>query len=155
MISMSAKNNGDVIGIIYPILHDHCQRLLEGGKDVFVKFVSRRPSMLRPGSRLFFYESGGKKEIVGEAKIVEVTDGTLEEVLRKFSDRLFLTREELERYAGERRTKKMLVCVISDVKRYSTPLKLGRSLTMAGQYMTKRMRKSLRDTGQVGCNPRS
>ena len=111
--------------------------------------------MLRPGSRLFFYVSGGKKEIVGEAKIVDITDETLEEALWEISDRLFLTREELERYAGERGARKMLVCVVSDVKRYNTPLRFDRSLTMAGQYMTKRMYKSLTVTGQRGRNPSS
>jgi len=49
---------------------------------------------LQAGSRLFFYESRGGKEVVGEARIIEVGSGTVDEVLARFGDDLFLTRPE-------------------------------------------------------------
>lgn len=44
-----------------------------------------------------------------------------------------------------REGKEMLV--LGNATRYKTPLKLRKSLTMAGQYMTKRMFEELRATG--------
>lgn len=43
---------------------------------------------------MFFYESRGGKEVVGEARIIEVGSGTVDEVLARFGDDLFLTRPE-------------------------------------------------------------
>lgn len=65
-------------------------------------------------------------------------------VRKGLEDELFLTRSELEEYAGSRRGNKMLTLVLEDVKKYVVPLRLDKSITMAGQYMTKTMLKSLR-----------
>jgi len=143
LVSMS---DDDSVGVIFPLVREHLQRFFEGQKRVFVKFLGRNvpPRKLQTGSRLFFYESRGGKEVVGEARIVEVGSGTVDEVLARFGNDLFLTRPELEEYAGSRIGNKMLVLVLEDVKRYAVPLRLDKSVTMAGQYMTKRMLKSLR-----------
>jgi len=142
---MTAKDQKDIIGIIFPLLRSHVQRFLEGRKKVFVKFCCRETAPVRSqlGSRLFFYESRGSKEIVGEARISEVSSGTIEEVLSRFGDNLFLTRDELEEYARGRRAKKMLVLVAENAKRYTSPLKLNEGITMAGRYMRRELWRSL------------
>jgi hypothetical protein len=136
----------DTIGIVFPMLRDHIQRIFQDQKNVFVKFLAREvlPRRLRAGSRLFFYQSGGSKEIVGEARIDEIAVGTVQEVLAKFGERLFITRSELEEYAGNRGAKTMLILLLDDPKKYKVPLKLGKSVTMAGQYMTKEMYDTLK-----------
>jgi len=140
---------GHTTGIIFPFLPEHVSRFFDDGKTVFVKFFGneRIPIRLHVGSKLLFYESEGEKEIVGEATIREISMGNVNEVQAKYRTALFLTQKELDEYTNQRREKKMLVLVLGNARRYKTPLKLRKSLTMAGQYMTKRMFEELRATG--------
>jgi len=141
----------DTIGLIFPILPHHVKRFFEDKKSVFVKFTGRGLSArkLQSASRLFFYESGRCKEIVGEARIVEKTTGTADEVLAKYGNDLFLTPRELEVYTANRRTQGMLTLVLRDAKRYEIPLRLHKGLTMAGQYMTGAMYRKLKEVLRV------
>jgi hypothetical protein len=136
-----------VLGIIFPLSQEHIERFFEGHRTVFVKFFGRHPipTRLRRGSKLFFYRSGGRKEIVGEAKIIAINSGTFDDVWNKFADRLFLTRDELEAYVGKRRNSQMAVLVLDEVREYPAPITLQHPLTMAGQYMTKQMYDRLED----------
>lgn len=135
-----------VIGIIFPMLPEHVRRFFEQGKTVFVKFVAHLYTNLQPGSKLFFYESRSKKQIVGEARIIQIGSGTMDEVLLKHGADLFLTPTELKEYVGNRRERGMLVLVLDGVRKYSTPLKADRPVTMAGQYMTKEIFRRLKDS---------
>jgi len=138
----------DTLGLIFPILPHHLRRFFEDQKKVFVKFVGRglSPRKLQSSSRLFFYESGSNKEIVGEARIIEMTTGIAEEVLTKYGKDLFLTPNELEVYVGDRKAQRMLVLILKDAKRYQVPLRVHKGLTMAGQYMTRAMYQKLSAT---------
>lgn len=131
-------------GVIFPFLPEHTRRFFEDGKAVFVKFLASNPKRLRIGSRLFFYESERNREVVGEARIIEIGSETADGALTKYGGALFLTPAELEEYAKQRKEKKMLVLVLKGARRYKTPLKLKKSVTMAGQYMTSQMYESLR-----------
>jgi len=135
---LSAQTD-EFLGVIFPLSHSHIEQFLANGKNVFVKYCGKStiPRHIDNGSKLYFYESKSAKHIVGEAKIIKITQCTIDEVIEKFSDRLFLTRDELNAYANGRRTKMMLVLTLEKMKRYSAPLPLDKSLTMAGQYMTK------------------
>lgn len=137
------KEDNEVLGIVYPMLGHHIQRFFEEQKKVFVKFVGREPQRLRSGCKLFFYESRSNKEVVGEGRIVQIYNETIDEVHAKFGDDLFLTWTELEEYAGNRKTKRVLVLVLKDIRRYRIPLRLDKSVTMAGRYMTRRMQDNL------------
>lgn len=144
---MYSPKHEETIGIIFPVLEGHVQRFFSERKRVFVKFFGRegKPARLRPGSKLFIYQSGGKMEIVGEARIEEIMMRTSDEVFADYGDELFLSKQELEDYVGSRRTKKMLVLLLGDMRRLSTPLKLTKSVTMGGQYMTRSMYLALRE----------
>jgi hypothetical protein len=143
---MSASDT--VLGIIFSLSQKHIERFFEGRGTVFVKFYGRQrvPSRLRRGSKLFFYRSGGRKEIVGEAKIIDIKSGTFDDVWSKFSNRLFLTRDELEKYVGKRKDSQMTVLVLDKIRAYSVPIVLQQPLTMAGQYMTRQMYERLMTT---------
>lgn len=134
-----------ILGIIYPLQRNHVSRFFDKKKSVYVKFVQGLPRRLVPGSRLFFYESGGNKEIVGEARILEVSAGNIEEVWSRFGHAIFLTRTELERYVGNRRTKKMLVLLVGRAERYATPLRLQKQITKGGRYMKSDFLRQLID----------
>jgi hypothetical protein len=139
------------IGIIFPFFPKHLERLLNQHKTVFVKFFGREriPVNLHPGSKLFLYESKGDKEIMGEAKILRVESLRASDVISVYGERLFLTQSEFDEYVGNRRDKRILVLVLEDAKRYAVPLKLNRSVTMAGRYMTSKMYKDLRDESKT------
>jgi len=144
-------SSDQTIGIIFPILSDHLDRFFHDRKTVFVKYFGkeRLPLRLRVGSRLFFYESGRSKQIVGDAKIIGIESATYEDVIARFGDYLFLTKNEFERYAQDRRDKKMLILVLREMRKYSAPLRLKNGLTMAGQYMTRKMFEELRNSRVV------
>jgi hypothetical protein len=149
VLELANGGNDDVLGIIYSFIPKHIPRFFENGKTVFVKFIGRRAyRQLRPGSKLFFYEARSGRKIVGEARILAIDTSTPEEVVSKYSGQLFLTTTELEEYAskgwsGDRKSKEMLVLIVTNPRKYKTPLTLGKKLTMAGQYMTRKMFETL------------
>ena len=151
-----SRKPSQIVGIIFPFLPTHVRRFFDEGKTVFVKFygIQTTPKRLSTGDTLFFYESQGNKEIVGEARIVEVDQGTPSEILTKHGDRLFLMADEFEEYVGERKGRKMLVLVVEGARKYANPLKLGKSLTMAGQYMTKEFHDQLKASGRATNPPK-
>ena len=108
-------------------------------------FGGRIPLRLRPGSKLFLYESQGNKEIVGEARINRVESVRASDAVAKYGARLFLTQLEFEEYVGNRGDKTMLALVLGDVRIYAVPLSLNKSVTMAGRYMTREMYLQLRE----------
>jgi hypothetical protein len=140
-VFLSEESASDTVGIIFPLLRGHAERFLSESKTVFVKFFGkgRMPLRLRPGSKLFLYESQSKKEIVGEAKVVRVESMPASSVMSVYGDKVFLNETEFKDYVGLRMDRTMLVLVLADPKRYSVPLKLDKSVTMAGQYMTREM----------------
>lgn len=44
---MTSKDANDCVGVIFPILPEHSQRLFEGRKRVFVKYSARESLPLR------------------------------------------------------------------------------------------------------------
>ena len=136
-----------MLGIIFPLSPQHIDRFLDGGKTVFVKFFGkqRTPSRLHRGAKLFFYQSGGGKEIVGDAEIIDVSSETRDALWDKFGDRLFLTRDELNAYVRDRQNIQMTTLVVKNARKYAEPLTLSHPLTMAGQYMTKRLLQELKN----------
>ncbi|MGD0549270.1 MAG: DUF365 domain-containing protein [Candidatus Bathyarchaeia archaeon] len=138
---MGKDDSSQILGIIFPLLPQHAERFLNQGKTVFVKFFGKEriPVRLQSGSRLFLYESRGNEEIVGEARIVRIDMLPVSEIVAVYGNRLFLTQSEFEDYVGNRRDKRMLVLVLEDARKYPVALKLGKSVTMAGRYMTREL----------------
>jgi hypothetical protein len=153
-VLLSKHDASEIVGIIFPFLPRHAERLLDDGKTVFVKFFGkgRIPLKLQPGSRLFPYESKGNKEIVGEAKILRVESISASDAMSVCGTSLFLTQSEFDDYVENRRGKIMLALILEDAKRYQVPLKLNKSATMAGQYMTREMYRKIRGESQKAIN---
>jgi hypothetical protein len=142
---MNQNGAPQTIGIIFALFPHHIRRFLDENKSVFVKFYGRKgmPSRIHPGSKLFFYESKGNKEIVGEATISAMSTETANDVVSKFGDALFLTSKELDEYAKNRQDRKMLVLILKSSKRYNRPMRIGKPITKAGRYMTDELRRTL------------
>jgi len=156
-VLLSKGNSHQTVGIIFPFLPQHAERFFNEGKTVFVKFFGKEriPLRLQPGSRLFLYESRRNKEIVGEARITRIDTLRASDILSVFDDCLFLTRSEFEDYVGNRSDKKMLVLALEDAKRYPIPLRLSKSVTMAGRYMTREMYKQIRGESKKSMNSKA
>ncbi len=132
----------EIIGVIFPIPKQFVDRLLVDNRNVFVKYVPRITGLkIVPKDKVLFYASHSSKEIVGEGKIDEMLFLTPEEALQKYGERMFLNEKELSEYTLQQprrdSQKKMLVLVLSGIRRYSEPRKLKKPITMAGQYLTR------------------
>ena len=132
----------EITGIIFPIPKQFVDRLLLEKRNVFVKYVAGKGlSKLSRKQRVLFYVSKSSKEIVGEGVIDNIDFLTPDEALEQYGDKLFLNEKELKDYTLHRPnrepSKKMLVIVLSRLRRYSKPRHFKKSISMAGQYLTK------------------
>jgi len=134
-----AKGEGPY-AIIYALLPIHAQRLLSGKHDVFGKYrrYSEVGESLAGCEKLLVYESHACKQIVGEAKIAGVLLMKSEEIISRYGKRFFLKPEELLTYSRSRNSP-LVVFELEDIKKYSHPVSLRKSITMAGQYASKQM----------------
>ena len=127
--------------IVFPILPVFVDRLLVEKRKVFVKYIARNGAQIKPKQKVLFYVSRSSKEIVGEGQIVEIEFLTPDEVFAKHGDKVFLKKDELVQYALKQpnrdTSKKMLVLVLTRLKRYPKPVKCKKGMTMAGQYLTE------------------
>jgi len=130
----------DIIGISFPILPKHVERILEMENVVFIKFTPHEslPKHLKAGMNLYFYESHANKEIVGEAKISVIELMPAIEVQEKYSDELFITDGDFREYIKGREEKKILVLVLSEIKSYTKPIAFEKPINMGGKYIRAR-----------------
>ena len=145
---MTKHNASEILGIIFPFLPRHAERLLDGGKDVFAKYLARANlAGLKVGNRILFYVSGGSRQIVGEARIGQIEFLTPDQLLEKYEDRLFITREELRQYTtkqpGRTSSKPLFVAILNSMKKYAMPVVRQMPITMAGINLTKDVYRSI------------
>jgi hypothetical protein len=138
----------EVIGIIYPLPKEMIERVFNKKKNVFVKFTTHEPTRkteirIRKGIRLYLYQSGSKKIIVGDATISNFEYLYVEDVLKKYETNLIIPKKDLRLYSKGREHKKLLVLHLKDLRKYKIPLKMKKSITMTGQYITIDNKKSL------------
>lgn len=130
------------MGVIFPVRKQFVNRLLVEKRNVFVKYLARNGLMkLSIKHRVLFYVSQSSKEIVGEGIIEEINFLTPIEALQKYGEKLFLNDIELGEYTHLQpkrdSSKKMLVLVLSKIRRYAKPRIFKRPISMAGLYFTK------------------
>ncbi|MBU4500946.1 MAG: DUF365 domain-containing protein [Nanoarchaeota archaeon] len=139
---MSEKNeeNEKIVGVIYALPRNLVNRFFINKKNVFIKFhtYERLPITLQICSKLLFYVSHSKKEVIGEANIRDIRLMTTEEAIRKYPKKMFLSSKELRAYAKGRENKKALVFILSNIRRYGKPVYYDHPLTMAGEYISKK-----------------
>lgn len=131
-----------IVGVIYPIPLHFVDRLFVAHRNVFVKYVARTTNLrITPKHKVVFYASHGSKQVVGEGIIEAIEFLTPKEALEKHGDKVFLNEDELKEYTMRqpKRTssKKMLTLTLSKLRLYPQPIKYGRPVTMAGEYLTE------------------
>jgi hypothetical protein len=129
--------------VVYPLLPEHIERIFNG-KDVFCKYVGEKHVNINVGNKLIFYQSGSGKHLVGEATIDWIGYMPPDAIIEEFGDRLFITPDELDKYRGNRsKSEKLLVLVLSNIRRYEKPLKPPKTVTMAGCLLSRDQYKRL------------
>ncbi|WP_177188057.1 DUF365 domain-containing protein [Methanolobus profundi] len=136
-----------IIGVVFPLHKNVIDFMFSNKKDVFVKYTSRQPkktnTIIQEGMKLYIYESGGIKSIIGEAIIKKSQYLDLDSILNSYPERTMVTEEDLKAYAEGREEKKALVLELSNLMKYETPVKLLKPITMAGLYLTDERKKEL------------
>lgn len=132
----------EVAGVIFPIPKQFVDRLLLEKRNVFAKYIARNGLLkLSRKHRVLFYVSQSSKEIVGEGTIEEIDFLTPSEALERHGKALFLDRKELEEYTFQQpnrdSSKKMLVLILTKLRRYPSPKNFKKPISMAGLYLTK------------------
>ncbi len=132
-------------GVIYPVLGNLIDRFFEG-KTIFVKYLPRKTEAFQSGMKLLLYLSGGPKTIVGEAVIEKSEFMPLREAFQRYTDKIFITKEEALEYAhrfGDREEKDMLLLHLKDIREYQRPTASTRPVTMSGLYIDKKEYESI------------
>jgi len=138
-----------IVGVAFPLPKHMIERLLNGQKDVFIKYVAQPGSTrLISGHKLFLYASGGEKQLVGETIITKVKFLKPNQIFDMYGERLFLSKTEFVQYAQSQprkdADKDLLVLEVAKPKKYKRPIRFPQPLTMAGRYVTKEMYLSLK-----------
>lgn len=141
----------EIIGVIYPVPFNLLQRIFSG-KDVFIKHPTCF-KQLRPGHKVLFYASHEVRGILGEATIRNIEMMKLDEIYRKYGERVFITKEEARNYSkplrdrrggGSPRDVTFLVLELEDLRKYEVAMKPRRFITVGGKYLTKQEYESIR-----------
>lgn len=134
-----------IVGVIFPVPTQFIDRFFKNNKNVFVKCVRGEYARLKESDKFIFYESYGKKKLVGEGIINKIEYLTAKEILDKYKDNLFLDTYELYNYVGDRQHKKLLTIVIVNMKKYVKTIQFSKRITMGGQYITKKEYQNILD----------
>ena len=124
------------LGVVFPITAAHFENLLSG-KNVFCKFVGRLS--VGAGNKIVFYQSGGSRQLVGEAIIKSIALMTPREAVQAFGNKLFITAIELEKYASlfkRAPTARLSVFELVIVRSYRAPVKFSRPIGPSGVNLT-------------------
>lgn len=137
-----------ILGISFPLLPKHSERLLSMDEAIFVKFMPHEscPGRLKEGMYFFIYRSRGNKEIVGRAKITGIKLIAANDVRMDSGDKLFIEEEDFKEYIKNREQKKMLALVLKDIKSFDVPIKLDSPVNMGGKYI---LEGDLRSQGKL------
>ena len=143
-----------IVGVTFPVPKWFLDRILKGGKTVFVK-----PSTLRvkPGMKVVFYASREGQAWLGEAEVESVEFFTnVEEIIKKYEKELFLTPKELREYERKRakwhsrgrRPRPWMVVKLMNIRKYPKPIKPPRFIAVSGRYVKeKEYREILKRSG--------
>ncbi|CAB49790.1 DUF365 domain-containing protein [Pyrococcus abyssi] len=133
----------DIVGVTFPVPREFLDRIFKEKKRVFVKPATLR---VEPGMKVIFYASRKDQGFYGEAEVEGVESfASVEEIIEKYGDELFLTPEELRKYERDRkrwqsrgrRARPWLVIRLRNVREYKRKVKPKRFVVVSGRYVKK------------------
>jgi len=137
----------ETIGIIYPIMQNNFDLLLERKNPVYVKYIthvkSKHPTRLNPGHFLLLYLSRKDKEIIGYARIENIRFLKPNEIKQHYVNRIQMDKEEFNGYILDRNEKQLICLELEKIIKKQIPVKVDNPITMAGKYVDTIELKSL------------
>lgn len=134
-----------IIGATFPVPKPLLRRILEEGKDVFVKPATL--TKLKPGMKIIFYASREDQGFYGEAEIesIELFENPVK-ILEKYENRIFLTDKEFKEYIKTserwrtrgRRPKPWMAVVLKNITKHPKVVKPKRFIAVSGRYMKEK-----------------
>lgn len=131
----------NIKGIVLPFQKELIERMFEKNKDIVMKYAQKGYKCLETGHKLYVYQSGSNKSIVGEATIKKIEYLTVNECLSKYEDRLIASKNALSGYSAGREDKEALVLELTEIKKYEKEIKLYKPITINGLYLTLERQK--------------
>ena len=128
-------------GVIYPLPSSMIDRI-ERSKNIFVKYLPHahkkkgNPTKLKPGNKLYIYESRGRKKVVGEASIKNIEFLLVNDVINYYKNKTIPNELEIKQYSKGRESKELMVLTLGEFKKYEKLMKVNSPITMAGRYVT-------------------
>lgn len=119
------------LGVTHPVPKKFAERIYQGDKNVFVG--KRCLCKVNPGDKFIIYESHGTRAYTGWATIKFIGKMNKTSILRKYSDKLMLSKEELGKYS--RRRFEMFVIEFENFEKFKNPVKPKKFVTMGGKYI--------------------
>jgi len=136
-----------IIGVAYPVPSNLLDRIFKEGKDVFVKHPTCY-KQLKPGHKILFYASHETRAIIGEATIKTIELMKINEIYKKYGNRVFITKDEAKEYTkplAERREKggkirdiEFLVLELGEPRIFEKYYKPKRFVPVGGKYIIKK-----------------
>jgi hypothetical protein len=147
---METRDNEPIIGVIFPVPERIISFMFENNRDIFVKYTSNvnqktSEPKLKKGMSIHFYQSCSNKIIVGEATIEHAEYLNMDQIFRKYANRLFTTEDELRDYSKGREEKRALVLELTNFIKYKKAIQLSTNITMSGLYITEKRKTMLFD----------
>ena len=135
----------DILGAIFPVPYNKVLRIFDENKPIFIK-----PDILKKLKKDFiivFYASQEKKCLIGEAKIEKIEDLPTNEIWKKYKDKLFLSRDEFQRYiskskvSNEARKIKFKTFTLKEINKYKRCIKIQFTISLIGRYLKSKTYK--------------
>ena len=138
----------EVVGATFPVPRPLLKRILENGKNVFVKPATL--TKIKSGMKIIFYASREDQGFHGEAEVesIEIFENPAK-ILENYRDGLFLTEKEFKEYIasqkrwGRERHKPWIVIVLKNIKKYPKTVKPKRFIAVSGRYVTDKEYKEI------------
>ncbi len=131
----------EIIGVAFSLPKDAIEFMFSNNRDVFVKYISHVPIKktsvkIKKGMKLYLYQSGGTKQIVGEAVIEKIDFLNMSAILENYSERLVISEKMFQQYSKGREDKRALIFELSNLKKYNIGVNLSKPINMGGLYIT-------------------
>ncbi len=127
-----------VVGVILSLPNKMIDRMLHG-RTVYAAKSLEESTALRPGDRVFFYDTERTGLLTAEAKIAKLAFKTLDQVL-EYGQRLFIGQGEFGEYLTNEQAETnhlLFVLELEAVTEYSKPVKCPFQVPAAGMYLTE------------------
>jgi hypothetical protein len=131
----------NIIGVIYALPESVAKSIFLKKKDIFIKYLPHEPTKktkikIKKGDKVYIYISNKNKSVGGEAEIKKIEYLDAREILKKYSNRLMISKEDLGKYSTGRKLKKAQVLEICNIRQYPKEMRVLIPITMQGFYVT-------------------